>query len=233
MHFLRAVCPVPRFLHLLPIFSRPRVTSFLTFFSTEYLKMGMMATCTTQWIYFCHNVDGSRSLPPDTNSTIVTSIAVPFWVPQLVVAAVFFDDDKDEAYVRANVDVADGHDVPGLRSRSFNYHHQVFPFWWLSCTKIASLFIYWGWYMCLVNSLMVSAGIFFLTQSRSKVKTPLIVRRYPMYLIGSHGMTILDLPLLKNSEIKREFSLVFISCHFCFTHINLHSRPLAVEIDTF
>jgi len=53
-----------------------------------------------------------------------------------------FDDDKDKTYVRSNVYFADGHDVPGLRSRSFNYHNQVFPFWWLSCTKLASLFIY-------------------------------------------------------------------------------------------
>ena len=53
--------------------------------------------------------------------------------------------------------------------------------------------IWYGWYMCFVNCLMVSS-VFFLTQSRSKVKSPVIVRRTLRYLTGSHGITILGLP---------------------------------------
>jgi len=37
---------------------------------------------------------------------------------------------------------------------------------------------------------------------------------------------------LKDAEIKRAFSFIVIACDFCFAHVNLHTHPLAVTVDT-
>jgi len=54
----------------------------------------------------------------------------------------------------------------------------------------------------------------------------------PQDWVPRHHYLRLAISELKDAEIKRAFSFIVIACDFCFAHVNLHTRPLAVTVDT-
>jgi len=49
--------------------------------------------------------------------------------------------------------------------------------------------------------------------------------------VPRHHYLRLAISELKNTEIKRALSFVVVACYFCFAHVNLIPRPLAVTVD--
>jgi len=50
--------------------------------------------------------------------------------------------------------------------------------------------------------------------------------------VQRHHYLRLAISDLKNAEMEREFSFIVIACNICFAHVNLHTRPLVVTVDT-
>ena len=50
--------------------------------------------------------------------------------------------------------------------------------------------------------------------------------------VQRHHYLRLAISNLKNAEMERAFSFIVIACNICFAHVNLHTRPLVVTVDT-
>jgi len=50
--------------------------------------------------------------------------------------------------------------------------------------------------------------------------------------VPRHHYLRLAISELKDAEIKRAFPFIVVACEFCFANVNLHTRLLAVTVDT-